>query len=601
MPHKKVSKKRDIPVSTEPAKSVDEHASSGTERRFSGIGTSKGFAIGEAYEFVKEIVDHESIELSRVNIEEEVDRFLTALHRSEKELKKIERVTTRKIGRVYSDLFQAQIMLLNDPALIDAIARRIRSELKPAHLVIEQEFEKYLEHFINSDDVFFRERAADLHDIKDRIIRNLHVRKLHSWVPEGVIVVSHHLSPADIILLSRSNIKGFACDTGGKTSHISLICKSMNIPIVVGLGNFAQKVVSGTPIILDGTDGMVITDPNEATVAEYHKKRESEIRKEADDSMLAHIQSCTKCGVKISIYSNIDFKEELEHLESSGAEGVGLFRTENLFLDGLKPPKESAQYAYYREMAEILTPKPLVIRLFDIGGDKLIYSPVKEPNPNLGWRGVRILIDVPEILETQLQAVIRANTHGNIDILLPMISSIEEIEYIQDVLERLYTRILDDTDEPLEKPGLGAMIELPAAVELIDEISNITDFVSIGTNDLTQYTLAVDRNNLIVQDLFEIFHPAIVRQLYRIISISQQNHCRVSICGDMASDPLALPFLLGCGLREFSMVSSDIPSMKALIASYTIAESEELTDECLRLDSAAKIRARLEAFRNSHS
>jgi phosphotransferase system enzyme I (PtsI) len=600
MPEKKVSKKRASRVTPEPVKIVDESPSPVMERRYVGIGTSKGFAIGEAYEFVKETIDHEASEMSRGNVEEEVERFLTALHRSEKELKKIERVTTRKIGKLYSDLFQAQIMLLNDPVLIETISRRIRSELKPAYQVIEQEFEKYLEHFINSDDIFFRERAADLHDIKDRIIRNLHVRKLHSWVPEGVIIVSHHLSPADIILLSRSNIKGFATDTGGKTSHISLICKSMNIPIVVGLGNFAQKAVSGGKLILDGSGGVVITDPDEKTIEEYQKKRESEIQREADDSVMAHLQSCTRCGVKISIYSNIDFKEELEHLETSGAEGVGLFRTENLFLDGLKPPREAAQFAYYSEMADILTPKPLVIRLFDIGGDKLIYSPVREPNPNLGWRGIRILIDVPEILETQLQAVIRANTHGNIDILLPMISSIEEIEYIKQVLERHYTRILDDTDEPLDKPGLGAMIELPAAVELIDEISSIVDFVSIGTNDLTQYTLAVDRNNLIVQDLFEKFHPAIIRQIYRIISTAQKNHCRVSICGDMGSDPLALPFLLGCGLREFSMVSSEIPSMKALLAHYSIAECEQLTAVCLKLDNAAKIKARLEEFRNIH-
>jgi phosphoenolpyruvate-protein phosphotransferase (PTS system enzyme I) len=600
MPEKKVSKPGAAGLIPATASKSEEPPSSGLERRYYGLGTSKGFAVGDAYEFVKETIDHEAADLSRKNIEEEVERFLTALHRSEKELKKIERVTTRKIGKVYSDLFQAQIMLLNDPTLIETISRRIRAELKPAHLVIEQEFEKYLEHFINSDDIFFRERAADLHDIRERIIRNLQVRKLHSWVPEGVIVVSHHLSPADIILLSRSNIKGFATDTGGKTSHISLICKSMNIPIVVGLGNFAQKVVSGSRIILDSSEGMVITDPAENTVEEYLRKRESEIRREADDSVLAHLQSCTRCGVKITVNSNIDFKEELENLESTGSDGVGLFRTENLFLDGLKPPKESVQCAYYSEMAEILTPKPLVIRLFDIGGDKLIYSPVKEPNPNLGWRGIRILIDVPEILHSQLQSIIRSNVHGNIDILLPMISSIEEIEFIKSELNRDFEQLRKETDEPLVKPGVGAMIELPAAVELIDEISRMVDFVSIGTNDLTQYTLAVDRNNLIVQDLFEKFHPSIIRQLHRIITTAQKNHCRVSICGDMGSDPLAVPFLIGCGLREFSMVNSDIPSIKALIGGYTVEETEKLAAECLKLDRAAKIKARLEAFRIEH-
>lgn len=578
----------------------DGSGSPGKERRYVGIGTSKGFAVGDAYEFVKESIDHEALELNNGNVDEEIERFMTALNRSEKELRKIERVTTRKIGKLYSDLFQAQIMLLRDPVLIGTISRRIREEMKPAHQVIEQEFEKYLANFINSEDAIFRERAADLHDIKDRIVRNLHIRKLHSWVPEGVIVVSHHLSPADIILLSRSNVKGFATDTGGKTSHISLICKSMNIPIVVGLGNFAQKIASGSHVVLDGSGGMVITDPTDETLEAYRVRQETDLRREADDSRLAHMQSCTRCGVKISVYSNIDFKEELEHFDVTGSDGVGLFRTENLFLDGVKTPTASFQTAYYTEMAEILTPKPLVLRLFDIGGDKLIYSPVKEPNPNLGWRGIRILIDVPEILHSQLESIVKANTHGNIDILLPMISSIEEIELIKAELEKHYSQISYESEEPIERPGIGAMIELPAAVELIDEITRTVDFISIGTNDLTQYTLAVDRNNIIVQDLFEKFHPAILRQLYRIISTSVRNRCRVSICGDMGSDPLALPFLIGCGLRNFSIVSSDIPSLKSRIAAYTVAECEVLATELLKLDRAAKIKARLEEFHAGH-
>ncbi len=600
MPYRKPSKKGADRLHPDATGAPDEEQVPGMEQRHHGIGASKGFAIGQAYELVKESIEHEAAELNSSNIEEEVERFRLALARSEKELRKIERVTTRKIGKVYSDLFQAQIMLLHDPILIDAIARRIRTELKPAQLVIEQEFEKYLEHFVNSDDIYFRERASDMHDIKDRIVRHLHVRKLHSWVPEGVIVVSHHLSPADIILLSRSNIKAFATDTGGKTSHVSLICKSMNIPIVVGLGSFAQKVATGDTIVLDSSEGVVITDPTDATIEEYRQKRESELRREADDSMLVQMHSSTRCGVKISVYSNIDFKEELDRFDATGSEGVGLFRTENLFLDGVKTPTEAFQAGYYAEMAEILTPKPLVIRLFDIGGDKLIYSPVKEPNPNLGWRGIRILIDVPEILHSQLQAVVKANTHGNIDILLPMISSMEEIDFIKSELEKHYSRISYESDEPLDRPGLGAMIELPAAVELIEEITGSVDFISIGTNDLTQYTLAVDRNNLIVQDLFEKFHPSIIRQLYRVITTANRNRCRVSICGDMASDPLALPFLLGCGLREFSMVSSDIPSIKGMTSRYTIAGCEELVSKCLKLDNAAKIKAALEEFRKAH-
>ena len=570
------------------------------EAIYAGIGASRGITIGECYSFVKEMCDHEIRELNDNNISEEIERFLSALQRSENELKKIEQVTIRKLGKGYSNLFEAQIMMLHDPVLIEAIAGRIQSERKPAHLVIEEEFDHYLEKFKNSDNLMFQERADDLHDIKNRIIRNLQIRKLHSWIPEGVIVASDNLSAADIILLSRSNVKGFITDSGGKTSHIALICRSLNIPIVVGLGNISQKVSTGMQMIIDGSTGTVITNPEQKTLASYLRKKEEAKKNEADNSLTATLTATTKCGIRITFYANIDFKEELQTLVATGAEGVGLFRSENLFTEGTKVPRESEQYAYYREMAEAITPMPLDIRLFDIGGDKLIYSPVKEPNPNLGWRGIRILIDLPEILDAQLRAAIRANIHGNIDILIPMIISVDEIRLVRAIIDKHYEELSAETDSQLEKPGVGAMIEVPAAVELIDEITRCVDFISIGTNDLTQYTLAVDRNNGIVQDLFEKFHPAIIRQLHRVITSANKNRCKAMICGDMGSDPLALPFLLGCGLRKFSVVVSDIAKLKSLVSRYSIAETEVLAQECITLGTSTEIKACLEAFQAAH-
>ncbi|MBN1278861.1 MAG: phosphoenolpyruvate--protein phosphotransferase [Chlorobiaceae bacterium] len=572
---------------------VTAHASG--EDAYRGIGTSRGIAIGAAYAFEKEQYEHENKVIAPDEAEQEIERFLEALRRSEKELKKIERVTTRKLGKGYANLFEAQIMLLHDPVLIESITNRIRTELKAASLVIDEEFGKYLEQFMNSDDQFFQERACDFRDIKERIIRNLHIKKLHSWIPEGSIVVSEHLSPADVILLSRSNVKGFVTDTGGKTSHIALICKSLNIPMVVGLGNFSQLVSTGDLLIIDGESGTVVINPDQKTIEYYTGKRDEALRFDADASLTAEQPAYTRCGVRISFFSNIDFKEELLGIRATGSEGVGLFRTENLFIDGTKVPSESEQLNYYLEMAETLAPMPLVVRLFDIGGDKLLYSPVREPNPNLGWRGIRILIDVPEILESQLRAVLQANVHGNIHILLPMISSIEEIRFIKETLDKLCSAIREEKGHA-EKPFIGAMIEVPAAVEMIAEISREVDFVSIGTNDLTQYTLAVDRNNVIVQDLFDKFHPAIVRQVHRVITTAQKNRCRVSICGDMGSDRLALPFLLGCGLRKFSVVCADIAKLKKLVSGITLAETEIVANECLQLDSAAKIKGRLEEY-----
>ncbi len=570
------------------------------EESYTGIGASRGIAIGECYVFIKDIGSHEPRELNDKNINEEIQRFLTALERSEKELKKIERVTIRKLGKGYSDLFQAQIMMLHDSVLIDSISDRIRSERRSAHFVIEEEFDQYVEKFINSDDLIFQDRADDLHDIKNRIIRNLHVRKLHSWLPEGVIVAAENLSPADIILLSRSNIKGFVTDSGGSTSHISLICKSLNIPIVVGLGNLSQKITTGMELILDGSTGTVIINPEKKTVARYNGKQEAEKKNEADTSLTATLPATTKCGIRITFYANVDFKEELQAISPAGAEGVGLFRSENLFTNGNTVPKEPEQFSYYSEMADMIYPMPMDIRLFDIGGDKLIYSPVKEENPNLGWRGVRILIDLPDILDNQVRAIIRSNTHGNLAILIPMIISLDEIRHVRKVIDKHYLELTKEGNWQIEKPGVGAMIEVPAAVELIEEITRCADFISIGTNDLTQYTLAVDRNNVIVQNLFETFHPAIIRQLHRVIKTANKNHCKVTMCGNMGSDPLALPFLLGCGLRRFSVVSSDIPKLKSLVSRYSIAETEALAEECLRLDTSAKIKACLEAFQADH-
>jgi len=575
--------------------SIKEH-----EATYAGIGASRGISIGECYSFVQEKCQHEIRELNDQNITEEIERFLSALQRSENELKKIEQVTIKKLGKGYSDLFEAQIMMLHDPVLIEAISGRIQSERRSAHLVIDEEFEHYHEKFKNSDNLMFQERADDLQDIKNRIIRNLHIRKLHSWIPEGVIVASDNLSSADIILLSRSNVKGFVTDSGGKTSHIALICRSLNIPIVVGLGNISQKVQTGMPMIIDGSTGTVITSPEEGTLARYRRKKEEAIKNEADSSLTAALPATTQCGVRITFYANIDFKEELLALASAGAEGVGLFRSENLFTEGTKVPRESEQYSYYREMAEAIAPMPLDIRLFDIGGDKLIYSPVKEPNPNLGWRGIRILIDLPEILDAQLRAAIRANVHGNIDVLIPMIISLDEIRLVRAMIDKHYEELAAESDAQFEKPGVGAMIEVPAAVELIEEITKCVDFISIGTNDLTQYSLAVDRNNVIVQDLFDKFHPAIIRQLYRVITTANKNRCKTVICGDMGSDPLALPFLLGCGLRKFSVVISDIAKLKSQVSRYSVVETEALARECITLGSSNEIKACLERFQAAH-
>ncbi|NTW50388.1 MAG: phosphoenolpyruvate--protein phosphotransferase [Chlorobiales bacterium] len=576
---------------------IQEADSASQEQIFSGLGASKGIAIGKIYLFQRNKFTPDGRSLPESEIENELDRLKTALDRSEKELRKIQEVTVHKIGEVFSDIFSAQIMMLHDEVLIDNVCNRIREEKKYADTVIDEEITKYEDMMLSSSDSFLRERAADIEDLKDRIIRNLHSGNIISRIPESAIVVSNSLTPADIVLFSRQNVLGCATDGGGLTSHVALICRSLDIPMIVGLHSISDKVWEGQSVIIDGYDGKLYLNPNPQRLIAYERRQ---MRKSVIDvklSELAEMETRTKCGKRIHIYSNIDFQEELPSVEKYGSEGIGLYRSESLFISRGKAPSEEEQYAYYSELARGIAPRPLTIRLFDVGGDKLLYTTYKEQNPNLGWRGIRILIDVPEILEAQLRAILRANTSGNIRILLPMISSIDEIRFIKKALQNVRCQLREEHVAFNAETALGVMIEIPSAVEIISEIVREVNFVSIGTNDLIQYTLAVDRNNDVVQDLYQKFHPAIIRMIARVIRSSNKAGCSVSICGEMAADTHATPLLLGFGLEEFSVVNSSIPELKKEISSYEMKELVQVAQKCLELPTASEVEHELKHFR----
>lgn len=581
-------------------KEIQEAEYASREEIFSGLGASKGIAIGKVYLFQRNKFTPDGRSLPESEIENEMDRLKTALERSEKELRKIQEVTVHKIGEVFSDIFAAQIMMLHDEVLIDNVCNRIREEKKYADIVVDEEITKYEEMMLSSDDSFLRERASDIEDLKDRIIRNLHSGNIVSRIPENAIVISDTLTPADIVLFSRQNVLGCATNGGGLTSHVALICRSLDIPMIVGLHNISDKAWDGQSVIVDGYDGKIYLNPSSQRLLAYERRQ---MRKSVIDvklSELAEMETRTKCGKRIHIYSNIDFKEELPSIEKFGSEGVGLYRSESLFISRGKAPSEEEQYAYYSELARKIAPRPLTVRLFDVGGDKLLYTTYKEQNPNLGWRGIRILIDVPEILEAQLRAILRANTGGNIRILLPMISSIDEIRFIKKALQNVKSKLREEHLEFNAETRLGVMIEIPSAVEIIDEIVREVNFVSIGTNDLIQYTLAVDRNNEVVQDLYQKFHPAIIRMIARVIQSSNKAGCSVSICGEMAADTHATPLLLGFGLDEFSVVNSSIPELKKEIASYEMKELMQIAQKCLDLPTAYEIEHELKHFRSHY-
>jgi len=567
------------------------------EKLFEAIGASKGVAIGNVYVFQRDKIEVEEGELTDAQLEAELIRLETAIERSEKELNKIATVTEQKVGGTHSQIFTAQIMMLHDEALMSVVRTRIIQERKHASVIISEEIGKYQQVLLASNDATFRERVDDIQDLKERIIRNLQSGHLVSRIAENSVVVAEMLTPADVILFSRQNILGCATDSGGLTSHAALICQSLDIPMVVGLHQLSDEARTGQTIIVDGYTGTVILNPKPETIATYERKQKRLTVSPTTIEKLAVAETKTKCGKRIHVYSNIDFKEEISGVAKYGSEGVGLYRSENLYLSTGKQPSEAEQYDYYLQLAESVAPKPLTIRLFDIGGDKLLLSSYRETNPNLGWRGARILIDVPEILETQVKAILRANVHGNIKMMIPMIASVEEIQMIQKSIAKVKAdlkrqkEIINDTIE------LGVMIEVPSAVVMIEEITKMVDFVSIGTNDLIQYTLAVDRNNDIVQNLYNKFHPAIVRMVGSVIRTAKKNKCEVSMCGEMASDKLAIPLLLGLGLESFSIVSASVPTFKKIVSATTLDDAKELAKICLSLPTAEDIEQELKRFK----
>ncbi|MBC8044549.1 MAG: phosphoenolpyruvate--protein phosphotransferase [Rhizobacter sp.] len=574
----------------QPAASATPAAAVVTEHVFAGLAASRGIVIGPVYLYRHDHISIDSEHIAAEDIELELSRFKAACERSEKELTKIASVTEQKIGTTYSAIFDAQIMMLHDRTLIDLITYRIRTELKGAGAVVDEEISKYQKLLLQSGEALFRERATDIADLKDRIIRNLRSEQLISHIDENCIVVANMLTPADVILFSRQSIKGCATDTGGVTSHAALICSSLNLPMVVGLHHISEQVKNGDQIIIDGYDGKVIINPQPETIEFYTRKQKRRAMSMSELGRLTSAETRTKCKHRIFLYSNIDFKEELASIEKFGSEGVGLFRSESLFISRGKPPSEQEQFDYYSELVRAIPARPLVVRLFDVGGDKMLFASYKEENPNLGWRGVRILIDVPEILESQLRAVFRAAAlGGRLQIMLPMISSMEEVRAVKKVIAKVKTDLRKEKIAFGDAVPLGVMIEVPAAVEIIDDLTKELDFVSIGTNDLIQYTLAVDRNNGIVQSLYKKFHPAIVRMVSRVIKAAKRNSCRVSMCGEMASDPNALVLLLGLGLAEFSVVSSAIPEMKKMIAGIRLSDARKVAAKCLTLGTALEI------------
>ncbi|MCK9408797.1 MAG: phosphoenolpyruvate--protein phosphotransferase [Bacteriovoracaceae bacterium] len=555
-----------------------------------GIPASPGIVIGKAYVVAKQAPRVEEKAIAETEVPQELKRLQHAVDRSERELQKILQLTEQKVGSQKAKIFEAQIMILADTFLFDSIRKRITKDLRSAEYVVHREISKYQQVMMNSSDEYMRERAHDVEDVKNRIIRNIQQDKLISRFDASSIVVSEILTPADTILFSRNEVLAYATDMGGITSHAALLSRSLNIPSVVGLKEITKHVQSGNIIIVDGYTGSVIIHPTEETITRCNERKAEHLQFDTRLKEIRELTAQTMDGKIVQLCCNIEFSEEALNVHAQGSNGIGLYRTEGLFMRTENYPSEEEQFIEYKTVVEKARPHKVVMRTLDIGGDKVVSNASSEENPFLGWRGIRVSLDMPEVFQSQLRAMLRASAFGEVWIMLPMISGIKEIRKAKECLEHAKNSLRNEGIVFDENIRIGAMIEVPSAAVIAGEIAEETDFLSIGTNDLIQYLLAVDRGNENVSSLYQEFHPAVIKTIRSIIIEAHRVGKTVSMCGEMAGDPIALLLLLGLGLDEFSMTPYILPEIKKIIRSISYHEAEEIANRILEMKTEDDIK-----------
>jgi phosphotransferase system enzyme I (PtsI) len=561
-----------------------------------GIPASPGIAIGTAFVFVKEIPIAEERTINTGNVSAEIERLDRALEKSAKELSKILLFAREKVGDAKAKVFEAQVMVLEDPILHEGIRKRIAAEQKNAEFIVSDEMNKYSALMMRAHDDYMHERAHDVEDLRNRIVRNLQQEKLVSRLEDSIIVVAHSLTPADTMILSRNRVLGYATDLGGITSHAALISRSLKIPAIVGLGDVSREVLTGDTVVLDGYSGTLIINPTTKQVNQFTEKRQRMQTFEAQLGHLKDLPAQTIDGHAIELSANIELPEELEYVVIQGSQGVGLFRTESLLIGRDDFPTEDEQYVEYKKIADRIYPQRVIMRTFDIGGDKIAPEAAEEANPFLGWRGIRVGLDHPELLMNQLRAMLRASTRRNIAVMFPMVSTISEVRKAKEYLRKAKADLRAKSIKFDERIKIGVMIEVPSAALLSAYIASEVNFLSIGSNDLTQYLLAVDRGNSLVSHLYREFEPSVLTTLKHVISAGHKQGVWVGICGEMAGNPLATPILIGMGMDELSVVPAILPEIKKIIRSLKHAELKELTRRVLRMTDGDRVVETLHTF-----
>ncbi len=562
-------------------------------QKITGVKASAGIAIGKAF-----LLTTPDLQINTVAIEDpanEIQRFQEALARAKNDLEGIVLRVEREMGTDHADIFKAHLLVLEDPELVDTVKDKISNEKTNAESALNDVAQAFIGLFEQMDNEYMRERAADIRDVTRRVLSYLLGVPFAGLgeLTQEVIIVADDLTPSDTAQLDRRYVKGFVTDIGGRTSHSAIMARSLEIPAVVGTQGITRAVQPSTLIILDGHEGIAIIDPSEEEIAVYKRKQADYEAQKAELAKLVNNKTVTLDNHHVELAANIGSPEDVAGAIANGAEGVGLFRTEFLYMGRNDFPTEEEQYLAYKHVLEHMGDRPVVIRTLDIGGDKhLSYLALpEEMNPFLGHRAIRLCLDNQELFRTQLRALLRASVHGNLKIMFPMIATLEELRQAKAILEEEKKSLVNRGIVVSDQYEVGIMIEIPVAALMADQFAREVDFFSIGTNDLIQYTMAADRMNEKVAYLYQPYHPAVLRLLHNVIKAGHAQNKWVGMCGEMAGDPIAIPILLGMGLDEYSMSAGSILPARQQLSRLSVEDAAKQIDTILQMSTSAQVEA----------
>ena len=574
-----------------------------SEQRFQGVAVSPGIMRGTAYIYRPDEELPPRRTIADAEVDGEILRLQSALTVTRRQIIDLHDKVRESLGASDAEIFEAHLMVVEDGVLIEEVQKTVRRDLCNAEHAFHTVAQRYAKSLAALEDPYFRERANDIHDISRRITRNLLGKNTAGLgdLKSPHIVLAHNLSPSDTAQIDREFVLGFCTEAGGKTSHTAIMARSLNIPAIVSVHDILT-VESGAPVLIDGYNGLLIVHPSDATLYQYGELQQDKDRVEQKLTQLRETDSTTRDGIRIVLSANIEQPDDIAQAQASGAEGVGLFRTEFLYLGREDLPTEDEQTAAYQIVAQAAQPHSVIIRTLDLGGDKLHATLHAKPeeNPFLGWRAIRVCLERIDIFKTQLRAILRASAGGGVRILFPMISGLSELRHAKAILEECRAELRQDGIAFDEKMEVGVMIEIPSAAIIANLLAKEVDFFSLGTNDLVQYTIAADRGNEHIAHLYEPTHPAVIRLINMTVAAAHNANIWVGVCGEMGGDITLTPLLIGLGVDELSCGSAVLPRVKHAVRSLDTAACRKLAAEALETDSGITILARTEEVARAH-